>query len=320
MTTTSRRSSGALRGLCLAAALLLLLLASCGLRGAHPGELGQGLRAAAANLKTANLGSEAQERVVLVTGATGRTGLQTYQELKKRAGVRVRALVRNATKAAALLDCGPCGSEQGIFVGDVTKPKSLPKAAFQGVDTLIVLTSAKPIKSKSGKWTFPKGGWPKEVDWKGQVVQFEAAVASGVDHVVLVSTAGTTAPEPPYIPMPGHDFFFKLNAEAVLMQSQLRFTIVKPCGLTNAKVPFASQVGHCDELPHPVTMPLISRSKVAEICVEAAIDPARSAHARFDVCNDPLRPGQADDFDKLFAKAKKLDCFRSMWAPVVEQS
>lgn len=55
-----------------------------------------------------------------------------YKELKKRGTVGVRALVRNAEKARALLGCGECGEDEGVFVGDVTKPGTLT-AAMEGI-------------------------------------------------------------------------------------------------------------------------------------------------------------------------------------------
>jgi uncharacterized protein YbjT (DUF2867 family) len=54
---------------------------------------------------------------------------------------QVRALVRNATKAKELLPCGDCGTEDGVFVGDVTDPSSLT-AAFEGARRLVILTGA----------------------------------------------------------------------------------------------------------------------------------------------------------------------------------
>jgi len=48
---------------------------------------------------------------VVVAGATGRTGMLTYLALRD-AGVDVRALVRNASKARELLECGPCGEDE----------------------------------------------------------------------------------------------------------------------------------------------------------------------------------------------------------------
>ena len=48
---------------------------------------------------------------VVVSGATGRTGALTYLALRD-AGVEVRALVRNASKARELLDCGRCGEDE----------------------------------------------------------------------------------------------------------------------------------------------------------------------------------------------------------------
>ena len=52
---------------------------------------------------------------------------------------QVRALVRSAAKAKEVLSCGDCTPEEGIFVGDVTDPSTLPEA-FDGVKQLVVLT------------------------------------------------------------------------------------------------------------------------------------------------------------------------------------
>ena len=48
---------------------------------------------------------------VVVSGATGRTGSLLFMLLRE-AGIEVRALVRNRTKAQEMLDCGECGEDQ----------------------------------------------------------------------------------------------------------------------------------------------------------------------------------------------------------------
>jgi hypothetical protein len=64
---------------------------------------------------------------VLVGGATGQMGSRVYLLLKSE-GFAVRGLVRNAFKARRVLGCDSCGEEEGIFVGDVTKPATLVDA------------------------------------------------------------------------------------------------------------------------------------------------------------------------------------------------
>ena len=53
--------------------------------------------------------------VVVVSGATGRTGSLLYLALRS-SGVAVRALVRNASKAREMLDCGACDEEAVSWV------------------------------------------------------------------------------------------------------------------------------------------------------------------------------------------------------------
>jgi len=62
--------------------------------------------------------SNDQSRIIVVTGATGRTGSLVYENLKKDPTFIVRALVRNATTARERLNCTKCDASDGIFVGD----------------------------------------------------------------------------------------------------------------------------------------------------------------------------------------------------------
>ena len=74
---------------------------------------------------------------VLVTGATGNTGSGVVAALKA-AGVEVRTLVRDESKAQALKDQGV-----EVVIGDFDKPETLD-AAFSGVDKVYLCTSGNP--------------------------------------------------------------------------------------------------------------------------------------------------------------------------------
>jgi uncharacterized protein YbjT (DUF2867 family) len=70
---------------------------------------------------------------VLVTGATGNTGPGLVASLC-RAGVEVRALVRNAAKAQPLRAAGA-----DVVLGDLDKPETIPPA-LEGVSRIYLLT------------------------------------------------------------------------------------------------------------------------------------------------------------------------------------
>src|SRR5262249_25351472 len=75
--------------------------------------------------------------MILVTGATGKTGRHLTGELGRR-GERVRAFVRNPAAAAAAL-----GPEVEIVAGDLDRADTLA-AAMSGVDRLYLLAPPSP--------------------------------------------------------------------------------------------------------------------------------------------------------------------------------
>lgn len=75
--------------------------------------------------------------MILVTGATGKTGRHLTRELVRR-GERVRAFVRNPAAAAAGL-----GPEVEMVAGDLDRTDTL-EAAMSGVDLLYLLTPPSP--------------------------------------------------------------------------------------------------------------------------------------------------------------------------------
>ncbi|HRX90866.1 MAG TPA: NAD(P)H-binding protein, partial [Steroidobacteraceae bacterium] len=70
--------------------------------------------------------------MILITGATGKTGGELARKLVA-SGEQVRALVRNADKAAALAAAGV-----EIVAGDGSDPAAVAKA-LQGVDRAVLI-------------------------------------------------------------------------------------------------------------------------------------------------------------------------------------
>ena len=103
--------------------------------------------------------------MILVTGATGRLGRAVVGKLVAEHGIAPRVLVRDRTKAEALLPVGVQYCE-----GDFGDPASLD-AAFDGVDRAMLLS---PVH-------------PRQVEWQGNVVR----AAPNHAHIVKISGLGT---------------------------------------------------------------------------------------------------------------------------------
>lgn len=108
--------------------------------------------------------------MILVTGATGRNGLELTKLLSSRS-VPVRALVHTPEKAALL----PAGVE--TFVADFAQPDSLD-AALDGVDRTFLVT---PPNEQAHIW---------------QQHFIQAAQKAGVRHIVKMSMLGAEANSP----------------------------------------------------------------------------------------------------------------------------
>jgi nucleoside-diphosphate-sugar epimerase len=118
----------------------------------------------------------AEERLALVTGATGFTGGHLARALQAR-GYRVRALVRPATDASGLVDAGI-----EVVDGDITDSSAVMRAAA-GVDTVYHIAAL-----------FRTAGHPDEyyraVNVGGTHNVLDAAARHGVRRVVHCSTVG----------------------------------------------------------------------------------------------------------------------------------
>jgi uncharacterized protein YbjT (DUF2867 family) len=105
--------------------------------------------------------------MILVTGATGKTGGATARALRA-AGVPVRALVRDRNKAADLARTGVT-----LVEGDLGRPESL-QPACEGVEQVLLVSTATPETPRL----------------EGNLVQ--AAVRARVRHLVKIGAYGTS--------------------------------------------------------------------------------------------------------------------------------
>jgi uncharacterized protein YbjT (DUF2867 family) len=109
--------------------------------------------------------------MILITGATGRVGGATLKQLCSR-GVPVRALVRNAAKAALV-----AGPQVEPVIGDLAQPRSL-ESALDGVTSALLVS---PLD-------------PHQVELQGNFI--DAAKRAGRVHVVKISGLGTALDSP----------------------------------------------------------------------------------------------------------------------------
>jgi hypothetical protein len=222
-----------------------------------------------------------------------------YKSLQSQ-GLQVRALVRNATKARAVLGCDKCDESDGVFEGDVTQADTLT-AAMTGADSLVITTGP------AYHCTFPslyigckyyQGAEPEIMSWKSVRTQVSSFAASkglplAERHVVLLSNTMTTLPDN-YLDKidGGHGCFYALNGEAFVMNSGVPFTVVKPNGLDDAEPATKTLlVGHDDEegWKNPAES-FVSRGDVARVLTYVAANWELTTGLRFDLTS---RKGEA---------------------------
>jgi len=239
---------------------------------------------------------EADNRTIVVTGATGRSGSHTYLLLKS-AGVNVRGLVRNASKAREYLGCTKCDESEGIFVGDVTSQQSMA-AAMTGADSLIIATG------RSGKED------AKSLLWDAVETQVRAFLDSPGPlpkdrHVMLISMQFTTLLDTLWNKIIAHIWggwsvgFYTLQGEAFVMEANVPFTILKACGLDDSP-PGQKQVlvGHEDRGWSMLDAHSVSRQDVARVLAAAATNPRVASGLRMDICSKDGTPQAALDIIK----------------------
>lgn len=144
---------------------------------------------------------------LLIVGATGTLGRQIARKALDE-GYQVRCLVRSPRKAAFLKEWGA-----ELVRGNICEPETLPPA-LEGVTAIIDAATARATDSLS----------IKQVDWEGKVALIQAAVAAGVKRYIFFSILD--AEKYTHVPL----MEIKRCTEAFLAESELNYTILRPCG------------------------------------------------------------------------------------------
>jgi uncharacterized protein YbjT (DUF2867 family) len=136
--------------------------------------------------------------MILITGATGTTGREVVEELRRLGAKGVRALVRDPARADFIREAG-----FETVAGDFDRPETLD-AALKGVERALLLTP------------------PSMQTFEYQRAFVEAAARAGVRHVVKLSAFGADAGAP--------EGFGKWHgqAEDLLKASGLAWTMLRP--------------------------------------------------------------------------------------------
>ncbi|MEM7687519.1 MAG: SDR family oxidoreductase [Pseudomonadota bacterium] len=137
-------------------------------------------------------------QTILVAGATGTNGRALIEQLLTRDGIKIRALVRDASSPTAEFD-----PSVEVVEGDLSNTKSLDRA-LQGVDRAFIVTAIVPNTV--------------------QLFQnfFNAARRAGTKHVVKFSGLGASTDSPSEV-IRQHG-----ASDDALRESGLRYTIVRP--------------------------------------------------------------------------------------------
>ncbi|KAH9735983.1 hypothetical protein KPL71_017928 [Citrus sinensis] len=197
---------------------------------------------------------------VLVTGAGGRTGQIVYKKLKERSEqYAARGLVRTEESKQKI------GGADDLFIGDIRDSNSIIPA-IQGIDALIILTSAvpkmkpdfDPAKGGRPEFYFEEGAYPEQV--------------------------------------------WKRKAEQYLADSGIPYTIIRAGGLQDKEGGIRELlVGKDDELLQTETR-TIARADVAEVCIQA-LQFEEAKFKAFDLASKPEGTGTpTKDFKALFSQ------------------
>jgi uncharacterized protein YbjT (DUF2867 family) len=225
--------------------------------------------------------SNNSERIILVTGATGRQGGAVYRHLQKK-GFKLRALVRdpNSNQARRLT-----GNGQEVFQGSFDDPDSVMRA----MDGVYGVFSVQPYSAK---------------EVQQGVAVIEAAKRQGVSHFVYSSVGA--ADEETGIP----HFESKAKLEEHLRSSGLQHTIVRPVFfMENWWRGFGESI-RIGQLQQPLSptakLQMIAVDDIGAFAALAFEHPGKWRNRTFSLAGDELSMQQiADAFSRATARDVK---------------
>lgn len=195
---------------------------------------------------------EGEKEIVVVAGATGRTGRLIVKELLAW-NYTVRAIVRSPVSSSIFED-----DRIEMVARDLTSVESLEKA-LEGAKYLIsAIGSKKPFSKKENNL----------VDNIGNQNLAKAALRKGIEHMVVISSIGVGNSRQAI------GFFFRLLMTPVLRMKEkseefikncgISYTIIRPGGLSDNELPGKTVFGEGGKISGSV-----SRKEIAKVCVEA---------------------------------------------------
>jgi len=225
----------------------------------------------------------ADEKKVLVAGATGRAGQLIVQELLKR-GYKVRALMVPPFDSPET--SGLTGVE--FAEGDLTSVPVLEKA-MEGVQFAIsAIGSKKPFS----------GAENDKIDNMGNQNLARAAKAKGLKQIVVISSVGVGNSCDAVSPMYRWPMFFVLRAkgksEDFIRSCGIDYTIIRPGGYNDGELPDEVAFGEGGKITGRV-----KRSQIARVCVDALENPAMKNRTFEVVARAAVKEGREQFLIKL---------------------
>jgi uncharacterized protein YbjT (DUF2867 family) len=200
------------------------------------------------------------DEIILVAGATGRTGSHVVKQLKAFGYKNILGMTRDKEKAIS-----DGGSDIDWIEADVRDPDSMQKA-FKGVDRII---------SAIGSGREPGNG-TEAVEYLGLKSLVDAAIANDVKVLVITSSAGVTDEDNELNKFADNILIWKFKGEEYLRKSGLTYSIVRPGGL-KPEIP-GGQYGVYLSQGDDSRAGQISIEDVASVLIEAANNP--EAHGK----------------------------------------
>jgi uncharacterized protein YbjT (DUF2867 family) len=192
--------------------------------------------------------------MILVVGGTGTLGHAVVARLAEK-GHDLRVLTRDERRAEGLA--------AEVAVGDLRDVESLTEAT-RGCSAVVAAAHG---------FLGGRGAGPEQIDHRGNAALVRAAVAAGVEHVVLISVFGAR----PDHPLPLHRA--KYAAELELQANGLAWTVLRPTSYIETWMPLvAGKVASGGPAlvlgrgENPVNF--VSVQDVAMLVERALIDPA----------------------------------------------